>query len=282
MAGAQDRFRPMHEAHSIEQVVITVRFDRPLTDEAIRSADETMSSLQDALPRRDSIQGMAFQVGPQGVMPIAPPIVDVPNGIARTRTDNGGALIKDLRIDRQSINFRTFEYTRWEAVWTEAREYFGSLLPRLGETNIAAYALSYVDKFVWTGSRQTCRPTSLLKSGSLYVSPASFDADDLWHCHSGRFISANGHTKRLEAVNIDCVDENDITGITPQLVRVVRISTTLTDFLNQQGFLPRELPVTDAIGYLDGAAQELHSSLKSMFGAIVNDDTADQVGLNAS
>lgn len=282
MTGAQDRFKPMHEAHSIEQVVMTVRFDRPLSDEAIRSADEAMSLFQDALPRRDSIQGMAFQVSPQGMMPMVPPISDVPNGIARTRTDHGGALIKDLRIDRQSINFRTFEYTRWENVWAEARKYFSSLLPRLGETNIAAYALSYVDKFVWTGSCQTCRPTSLLKKDSLYVSPISFDTDDLWHCHSGRFMSANDRIKRLEAVNIDCVDENVITGIAPQIVRVVRISTTLTDFLNQKGFSNFELPVTEAINYLDNAAQDLHDSLKSIFGAIVNDEIADQVDLNAS
>lgn len=281
-AAALDGFRPMHEAHAIEQLIVTVQFEAPLADAAIKSVIEIMGQFQDSLPGKNDIRGMGFQFGPNGVTPISQYTPEMPHGIIRTLTDGKGVVVKELRVDRQSLVFRTLNYTRWDNVWAETRGYFSKLLPTLENTNIAAYSLAYLDKFVWEGSRQTCRPERLLKQHSRYISPASFDANDLWHCHSGRFISANNQTKRLEVVDVDCVDEVDGTSINAEPTRVVRISTTLTDFLSQPGFPPVQLQANKSLEQLDIALTEQHNSLKQVFSAIVSDEIANLVGLNAN
>lgn len=279
-AAEKQGFRPVHEAHAIEQLVATVQFEQPLADDAIRAAMDVMSRFNDVLPGRNEIRGMGFQIGPQGVTPIASRISGVPDGIVRTFSDGRGVVVKELRLDRQSLVFRTLTYTRWDAVWGEARRYFEVLLPIFGGINIAAYALSYVDKFIWTGSLEKCRPIALLKPSSPYISPASFEATDLWHCHFGRFVAAGEQTKRLEVVDFDCIDEADALGATQEAVRVVRISTTVTDFFNQPGFSAYLLPADESMPQLDRAFSALHSLLKDVFGAIVGDEAAIQVGLN--
>lgn len=283
MSGAQSGFKPMHEAHAIEQVTFTVRFDRPLTELAVRSSAEVMDSFAD-LPGKAITQSMmGFQFGPQGVMPVPLPMSAMPNIIVRTRTDNGGALFKELRLDMQSLVYRNLAYTRWDAAWSEALSYFKPLLVALGEdVNIAAYALGYQDKFIWTGDPKDCRPTHLLNLQSPYVTPKSIDTTDLWHCHSGRFIAVDENTKQLEAVNLDCLDEPDLSGTSRQPSRIIRITTTLTDFFNQPDYLPLMLSAGEAPDYLARVYPIVHNSLKNIFGAIVNEETANQVGLYAN
>lgn len=277
-AAAQAGFRPVHEAHAIEHLLATIHFDRPLDDNGIRTAIELMAQFHDKLPSRSEIRGMGFQIGPQGVMPLmqAGP-TEVPDGLVRYLSDGRGVMIKELRIDRQSIVFRTQAYTRWDAVWNEARGYIQAILPRLGVANISAYSLAYVDKFIWTGSHGSAQPASLFRTNSPYVTAKSFQAMDLWHCHTGRFESTSAEVKRLEAVNLDCADELDEAAL-PQ--RVVRISTTITDIFNQPGFTPHQVNGVEALPMLDRAFPELHRVLKGVFSQIVSDAVAAQVGLD--
>lgn len=277
-AAAQVGFRPVHEAHAIEHLLATVHFDRPLDDNGIRSARESMAQLQSELPGLNEIRGMGFQIGPQGVMPLmqgGP--TDVPDGLVRFLMDGRGVVLKELKVDRQSIVFRTQAYTRWDQVWSEARRYIHLLLPRLGVSNLSAYSLAYVDKFIWTGPAASAEPASLFRPNSPYVVSRSLQATDLWHCHTGRFEAVSAEVKRLEAVNLDCADEPDEAGV-PQ--RVVRISTTITDIFNQMGYAPHQVNGEEALPMLDRAFPELHNVLKVVFSEIVTDAIAAQVGMN--
>lgn len=279
-SGARDGFRPLHEAHAIEQLIVSIQFDRPLADAGMRAANAVMSRFQEALPGRSDIMGVGFQVGPQGVMPITQMVSDAPNGVVRTLSDRRGVVVKELRIDRQALVFRTLMYTRWDAVWGEAREYFSQLLPALGDCGLAAYGLTYHDKFVWDGPRESCTPNSLLREGSPYISHAVFGSRDLWHSHTGQFVATGGPARRLQVINIDCVDEADGSKSPPEPTRVVRIATALTDFLNQAEHAQVSIPVSESMGHLDGAFAELHGMLKTVFLQIVSNDAAQQVGLD--
>jgi hypothetical protein len=273
-------FRPVHEAHAIEQVIATIQFDRPLDGAPIRAADQALVRYEQALPGRSEIRAMGIQFGPAGVSAVTPQMTDAPNGIARSVSDGRGVVVKELRIDRQSLMFRTQVYTRWDAVWAEAREYFGTLLGLVGDVNVGGYGLAYVDKFIWTGAPGTCRPTDLIRTDAPFVSRASLDATDLWHCHSGRFSIVDGRIKRLENVDFDCIDEPASTlGGEPQ--RAVRISTQFTDLLNQPGAYQWNLAAREAMPELDAEFVTLHNLLKNVFGQIVNDDAARKVGLHA-
>ena len=277
-AAAQVGFRPVHEAHAIEHLLATIHFDRPIDDNGIRTAIELMAQFQAELPGRNEIRGMGFQIGPHGVMPLTyAGAAEVPDGLVRFLMDGRGVLVKELRVDRQSIVFRTQAYTRWDAVWSEVRGYIQTLLPRLGVANLSAYSLAYVDKFIWTGPPVSAKPESLFRSNSPYVASKSLQATDLWHCHTGRFESTSAEVKRLEAVNLDCADEPDEAG---QPQRVVRISTTITDIFNQPGSKPHQVNGEEALPMLDRAFPELHRVLKGVFSQIVSDAVAAQVGLD--
>jgi uncharacterized protein (TIGR04255 family) len=257
---------------------VTIHFDRPLDDHDIRIASESTAQLQSELPGRNEIRGVGFQIGPQGVMPLmqgGP--TDASNGFVRFLTDSRGVVLKELRIDRQSISFRTQVYTRWSEVWIEARRYIDLLLPRQGDSNLSAYSLAYVDKFIWSGHAETAQSASLFRPSSPYIAPKSLEAEDLWHCHTGRFYKSSAQVKRLEAVNIDCSDELNETG---QPQRIVRISTTITNILNQPSYEQHLVRGDNAMTMLDQDFPALHDALKAVFSEIVSESIAKQVGLN--
>lgn len=277
-------FVPVHEAHAIEQLTAVVNFDHALDDSEMLEADKVLARFDAALPGRAEIRGVGFQFGPLGVVPIAStPGNDAPNGIVRNISDPRGAILKELRLERQSILFRTTSYTRWDKVWGEAKEYFGALLPLFGEACVSAYSLAYSDKFIWRGEKVQCRAAGLLRADSPYVAPGIFKAVDLWHCHSGRFIQSESGAKRLEVVDLDCIDEIELGMAGPESIRVVRISTNLTDQLVHPESTAKPLSAKGGISALDSAFVAFHTQLKDVFESIVTDEMAIKVGMkNAS
>lgn len=272
-------FVPVHEAHAIEQLQATIVFARPLSDSEMRHVMESMTQFEDSLPGFSQIMGMGFAIGPQGVNPIISNAAETPAGVMRTFTNPKGLVIKELKLDRQTLTYRTLEYTRWATVWSEAQNYFSGILPELpSDVNLSGYVLSYSDKFIWRGDVTDIRVDCLLRKGSPYISPETFSANDLWHCHSGKFIKMNDFTKRLTVVDCDCVDEFD-SGVNR---RVVRIGTTMTEMLNQPGFTQVNIPLPDAMDKINKVFPDLHRSLKDVFASVVNDDVAKIIALQSS
>lgn len=277
---AQNSFKPVHEAHAIEQLIVAVQFDTPLPDDAISAVNEAMAGFGDELPARNDIRGMGFQIGPNGVMPIAHAIADRPDGVVRHRTNERGVQIKELRIDRQNLVFRTLLYTRWDAIWMETQRYFNEILKNLEGINVGSYGLTYIDKFIWQGSLDTCHPTLLLRDDSPYVTAKCLNAQDLWHSHSGMFSRASDHIKRLEVVDLDCVDELDEqVGFGAPSQRIVRVSINVVDILNQPGHDPRLISGAKAMEELSRGFSELHSIQKRIAGEIFTKETATRIGL---
>lgn len=279
----RESFEPVHEAHAIEQLIAVVHLDRPLSDEAVREANLVMAKFEATLPARAEIRGMGFQVGPLGVMPLAGAGIDTPNGIVRTVSDPRGIILKELRLERQQILFRTTSYTRWDRVWEEAREYFSQLLLIFGDAQVSAYSLVYTDKFIWRGDKNNCSAKLLLRPQSSYITPGIFESSDLWHCHSGRFVQATNKAKRLEVVDLDCIDEVESIPEGHRIVRAVRISTTLTDQLLHPESTATPLLAAQGVNELDAAFVEFHNILKKIFASIITDEMATKVGIqNAS
>lgn len=279
MANALERtgFVPIHDAHAIEQLNTTVIFARPLSDTEMRQATESMSAFEATLPGFGQIMGMGFSIGPQGVSPMMQNASEAPAGVLRTYTDPKGVVVKELKLERQALTFRTLAYTRWSTVWKEARNYFEVVLARVpNEVMLSGYTLSYSDKFIWHGVASEMDVNLLLRQDSEYITPKTFSANDLWHCHSGQFVRAKESVKRLIVVDCDCVDEQ-VFGANR---RVVRIGTTLTELLNQPGFEQSTIPLPSSMNTLDEAFRILHNELKKVFSEIVSDAIAETVGLN--
>lgn len=268
------RFEPLHEAHAIEQVVFVVQFDRPLDDANLAALYNVAEQFQPELPGRIELQGLMLAIGgrgPSGPIPTGPAV-----GRAFRRTGPDGTIESELRVDRDSVTFRTSLYTRWNAIWEQARRYFDTIVPMyVAQGNIGGISLNFVDKFLWAGAAAECRPNLLLRPGSIYLCPHVYNVQDLWHSHTGAFIRVSDETKRLLNINVDYLDENRPNGIQ----RVVSITTVLTDLMNQPGYTPSQNAGEDAIQFLDRHMSQLHDFGKQVFGNIINDAMCKRIAL---
>jgi len=264
-------FNPVHEAHSIEQVLFIVQFERPLTDEELSKAREIASVFKtiDELPAISELQSLTINMGMSAPVPIQ-------NGFMLYKTGIDGTVEKELRIERNSVTFRTMHYSRWINIWSEAKKYFEPMLPLFSSENrIAGVSLNCLDKFVWSGDKKNFRAEALLSSSSKYLCPYLFENEDLWHNHTGAFIRVNDQTKRLININIDSLDE--IQGGSPR--RVVVIATVITDLLNQLGYKSFDLSAENAIAEIESKFQELHTYGNMVFGDLINRDISKRIAL---
>ncbi len=264
-------FEPIHAAHAIEQVAFMLRMEPPLNEASFSQVCEIAKQFktESDMPGQPEFRTLAFGFGPSIPQQLPKPFV-----LNRIAAD--GTPEKELRIESNSISFTTFRYTRWDAVWAQARRYFETMIPTYAEnTKIAAVGLNYIDKFKWVGELSECKTNLLMQSGSKYVCPHIFEVDDFWHSYTGAFIRTDKNTKRLLNVNVDYLDE-----VLPDDVRrVVAITTVLTDLMNQSGYEPTELNAQNANNFLDDRMQKLHVFGKKVFGNIINDDMSKRIAL---
>lgn len=265
-------FDPIHKAHSIEQVLFVVQMERPLNDEelsGIRQKAQQFITSGD-LPAISENQGFIFM----GFNPNPTPIQ---NGFVLSRILPNGTVEKELRIERNSITFRSLDYLRWDNFWTQVKTYFEQIVPVLfsTENKITGISLNVIDKFVWSGESEKCNAGSLLRSESDYLCPNIFKANDLWHNHTGAFIRVDNKTKRLLNVNVDSLDESQSNGSR----RVVVIATVLTDLLNQLGYESFDLNSTNAMTEIEAKLLELHAFSKEVFGNIINEKMSKRIAL---
>jgi hypothetical protein len=206
---------------------------------------------------------------------------ELPSGVVRSLADARGVLIKELLIDRQNVVFRSQAYTRWDAFWAEASSYVDEVLSHIGAANIGSYGLTYVDRFIWTGPPETCRPIDLLRTSSPHIAPKSLDAHDLWHCHSGSFTRISDTVKRLQVVDLDSLDDLDMQGgQIPTMKRSIRIAINVADMYNQPGYASHFVNGSAARGELGQQFAELHTQQKRVIAEILNDASAARIGLH--
>lgn len=266
-------FKPIHDAHAIEQVVFILQFDRLTDDTLFMEIAKAAEQFQSELPGRSKIQGLNFLAATNQ------PVQTVQNsGIAFRKVAPDGAIENELRIDRDSIVFKTTLYSRWNAAWSQASKYFNALVSNYAaQARLTGITINYVDKFEWIGDITKCRPSLLLRPESKYLCSHVFEQADLWHSHTGAFIRVDQYTKRLLNVNIDFLDESRF----DEVRRVVAITTVLTDQLNQQGYDPylSKGSDIDIIGFIDDHMMSLHVFGKKVFGNIINDEMSKRIAL---
>ena len=271
-ANPKGHWEPIHDAHAIEQVAFVLQMAQPIEEAPFARAREVAKQFKNEsdLPGQRDIQRLAFSFGAQ--TPLPPP--SVPLVLQRISAD--GTPEKELKIDSESITFKTFRYTRWNEAWLQARRYFEELVPIYAASGMAVgISLNYIDKFKWAGNLNECKTNLLLRHGSNYLCPHIFESDDFWHSHTGAFIRTNQTTKRLLNVNVDYLDE-----IRPdETQRIVAITTVLTDLMNQPGYDETEVNANNAINLLDGRMQELHLFGKKVFSNIISDDMCKRIAL---
>ncbi|MDD5056851.1 MAG: TIGR04255 family protein [Sideroxydans sp.] len=268
-------FEPIHAAHAIEQVVFVLQFDTPLSDEIFAQVQECAKQFETEsdLPRLMKRAGISISFSPAGQSATVP---SQKSGFMLRRMRADGSIEKELRVEPDSIAFMTSLYTRWDAIWVQAKNYFSKLAPiYAANSKIVGIGLNYVDKFIWTGDKAECSANALLRTDSKYLCPQIFEAQDFWHSHTGAFIRADEQTKRLLNVNVDHLEENR----GDEMRRVVSVITVLTDMLNQPDYIPAEVSTENIDQFLDKHATGLHLFGKEVLGNIINDEMSKRIAL---
>jgi uncharacterized protein (TIGR04255 family) len=276
MSQSTGRFEPIHDAHAIEQVQIAINFAQPLDDGLFGRVRLAMAAFKAELPGGSELQSIAIAFG-QTPGFFAGPSGQISKGFLMQRMAPNGAIEAEVRIEANSITFRTTLYSRWNAVWGQFGKYLKSIVGiYAGNSSVMQVSLSFVDKFVWVGEHATCQPKVLLRPNSLYLCPYVYESPDLWHSHTGAFLRVDEHTKRLLNVNVDYLDEQMV----EQPRRVINISTVLTDMLNQPGFTPHNLAPIEAFDKLQERLVQLHEQSKHFFGAVISDEMCKRIALS--
>lgn len=272
-------FCPLHAAHAIEQVVVSIGFEGPLASDVVRLGTEALGQFQSTLPGNQDLLGIGLHIGPGGMLPNLPaPSVE---GKSRFVVDGAGVMLKELRLDKNSLVFRSQAYTRWNDLWGEAWSYFKPILCAMSAAEIGSFGLHYTDVFKWAGDLSEFGCSSLLKENSPYIAPRIFQCRDLWHCHSGQFLRMNEAVQRLEVVDLDCVDEDRDNGSGVQVnSRVVRISTFIGDRFNREGYSKTSLSAKESVQVFEERFDDLHKQIKNVFSEIISEKYAKLVGLN--
>jgi uncharacterized protein (TIGR04255 family) len=277
---AKGKFEPVHSAHSIEQVILAFATSHPLNDEQMLEMRNVSEAFKEALPGHKEIQTLSFPFQIGAAAPLQSAAAPVNNGRVFSLSAPDGTVEKELRIDRTSVSFIVRRYTRWAAVWEDASRYFSVLAPiyAAAPQGIKAVSLNIVDKFVWQGDISEAAPDQLLSPESKYLSPHIFKTSELWHSHTGVFIHADSHTKRLLNVNVDCLDEDDSGA--PR--RVIAITMVLNDMLNEPSYDASGWTQESVFTQVESHFEQLHACNKDVLSGLINDKMAKRIALGGN
>ena len=268
-------FEPLHDAHAIEQVQISIVLEQPLNTETFASVRKAAKVFESELPGGAELQFISFGQAP--LVFTTGPGQMASSGFVMQRSAPNGVIEAELRIERTGIAYRTTLYTRWDAILTQFGKYLKALIATyVAKTRVTHVTLNYVDKFVWAGDKADCHPKLMLRENSIYLPPYAYDSPDLWHSHTGAFIPIDSQTKRLLNVNVDHLDEQ----IRGEPRRLVSITTVLTDMLNQAGLEPLSLSPEEAFDKLHQRLFLLHEQSKLYFGEVIADDMCKRIALS--
>ena len=265
-------FEPLHNAHAIEEVALSITFQLPVDDANLRAARDAIGNPVE-LPGRLELRSV--QVGPGSpVQTLA-----TTNGYAFTRTRPDGAVETELHVLRNAVQFRTTAYTRWAAVWEPAGNFLARAVAIYARrSRLTQATLQYVDKFVSDEPPQQARPTTILQRNSPYIAPRIFEANDFWHCYSGAFSRVNERTKRLTTVNLEYVTET-LQGDGRQR-QALRITGVLADLFNQPGYAVFEPAAERLMNEIDASFQALHQAAKDSLRSIITPEMARRIALD--
>ncbi len=276
------KFEPLHKAHAIEQVQLSIKLAQPIGAAAIEKIRNSMNRFKgdDELPAHADLQTMVMSFGSAPIHGASQRLP--PAGFVKSRVAPNGAILVQMMIESQGINFQTTEYSRWHEVWQECSKYLAVVVEAFLEFENVLHPLSislnYVDKFIWMGNIQDCQPSQLLLVDSPYVCKQVYEKNDLWHSHTGEFHRIDDYSKRLVNLNIDCLDEV----IDGHERRVIRMTTVLSNIFNQPSFKPKELPAHLILETLKNEFDLLHLKSKEFFMQTIAKSMCDRVALIAS
>lgn len=284
-AVAKAGFRPLHDAHAIEAVIVNIPFAGPVHDAAFSEALSALGVVASAggFPGRNEFRGASMPFGGgQIIFGSQPSNSSLPDGVSYFRTDTRGVQIEELRLDRHSLLYATQDYLGWAKFIESAVKYIYPVLRPLHDQCspliFQGSSLTYIDKFYFHGEIRDFNSSLLLRPNSKYLAKFIEDSNDLWHCHVGKFVREELGVKRLKSVRLDCLDENVQTpnSSSPAVSRVVRLESTISDIFD---VVESSGPQVGFVNAIYDRYQNLHLQQKEVLTDILGDAILKKIGM---
>lgn len=269
-------FVPIHAGHSIEHVLIGIRFGPEASDSCLARIHKALGPLE-SLPKRSKLRGLTVAVGSPGAMSPQFSESDIVLGTAYSRHNAEGNPEAELRIEKSAISYRTNKYVGWRNIWEFLLEnVLSKALPEFArESNPTACLIAYTDKFVCKQADTSSSVHDVLRRNSRYLCPYIFDTNDFWHSHTGAFEHPHPQCKRLLNINADYREEQLEEGSR----RALLIGTSLTDFFPQRETALVGQDSASMLTFLEDKCQRLHEASKQALSQVLSDSACQRIAL---
>ena len=268
---------PCNQKHAIEETVFVLKFAVPLRPDHIQkiySLKDKNNILKSNFPSIKPIMGhkIGLTLGPEKESKIIETEhVDL-GGILFQRFKASGLPEKVLRIGHDHISYHCFEYTRWNEVWSAAKNFLKAASSFIDDVKIAIVALNVRDRFDFKGSVKDFNPANFFIKDSPYLVQNVFNIRELWHCHHGYF----------EKVTIPYIDrELLVTNISTETAANKELNIRINCFfearINPPGVRTEELFHDDDL--IKKIMADLHHKNKVMLTQIIKPEIAEKISL---
>jgi uncharacterized protein (TIGR04255 family) len=285
-------WEPLKEAHAIEAASAIIAFTEPLNDvlwrRTVRNAEELAPP--SGLTNRSALSGIQLTIGANNVIAVAgPSAADGAGQLAGVKFQRlritedargsiGQTIAEEFSIERGAISYRNMSYTRWNAFRAKLRDLAKPALEIAAQgAAVGSIRLEYRDVFLNSGEPAEADVGAVLRSASKYIAPHIFELRDLWHSHTGMFVSEPGVQRRLVQINVDSIDIANAPGTKPR--RAVAITTGVQDNFDPAADSQLENP-SKAADLVVERFESLHDYSKALLGQILTDTMIERIGLN--
>ncbi|WP_165644357.1 TIGR04255 family protein [Oharaeibacter diazotrophicus] len=193
---------------------------------------------------------------------------------------DGGRVVAEIKVDRNSIAFAIEKYERWAEFIADFQRLVNDamLTQLLGFVGVAVIRLEYFDRFLFSGDAKKAPVAELLDFSGPWAAPHALTASatgQMWHSHFGQFVKTSDGLQRLINVNVECVDANRPSGV----VRTILIRTFGEDrLLPSDGYSGAPSGVLKP-AYIRERLDDLHTTLKNLFAQTITPEYRTRVGL---
>lgn len=253
---------PYAGAHAVQSAAFALEWPVELSEVELSSIAGLHEKLRPSLPNSAPLQTMTFQV--VAGQPGSP--ISAAGGHSFSRPGPAGPA-RLLEVQRNRVVGQVNDYTRWEPVWKEVRNWLSLVGPIIGTRQITHVGLQYNDVFHWRGNPQSLDLKQVFAEGSPLLPSNVFKLQGLWHSHHGYFLERSEPVQHrlLENVNVSMLEELGQRSILISLVH--------------------KAAVADIWGWesmskvIDGLMDDLHKRNKIMLGDLLSSEAAESIGL---
>jgi uncharacterized protein (TIGR04255 family) len=269
-------FEPINSDHAIQSCQFGFALSRAVKHTTLQSIFEAHPHWMQLLPAIS--MGNASEFEAEAVTPLSP--TRSKQGLLSAYLQPNGSADWQFRIFHNQVDVICSRYTRWDHVWSQAKQLFGYALGGIQKNEkdlrVVSVGLRVVDHF---STGESYNLSELFKPNDL-LPKSVYGSKRMWHCHLGWFDDP-AESSNLSHINFDALHQTIVSGPGDEMERtIIQIVHTLQYRLTADASDVTEWLVTaDVIRKIERAMSDHHASNKSLLRALLHKSMADRIGL---